>query len=251
MKNKLPLIVTIVFAAWLLGSLRMPRDKEYAFREFGRLPVMSNGRFQPLDSLARNSLLQLREKQTANLEPWKKWWQKPKIISATEWLVTVMTKPELADTWPVFRIDHPDLKSLLALPAEADPEKKLDGKHFAWNQIRGKLDDLRREAERASKIKASQQRPYDQAVLNLWRAQSIYGHLKNALGPAGTGDMDAALPEYLAKIEAGRVAYEAKMDDKEFDEAAFPWLENQFGVPIVVPTPPPELRRRGWAPTPQ
>ncbi len=246
MKKKLPLIVTLVFAAWLLGSLRMPPDQEFAFREFGRLPVMSNGRFQPLDSLARNSLLQLREKQTANLEPWKKWWQKPKIISATEWLVTVMTKPELADTWPVFRIDHPDLKSLLALPAEADPEKKLDGKHFAWNQIRVKLDDLRREVERASKIKASQQRPFDQAVMNLWSAQGIYGHLKSALGPAGTGDLEAGLPDYLAKIEAGRVAYVAKMDDKEFDEAAFAWLENQFGAPIVVPTPHPERTRDGW-----
>src|SRR5438132_13055831 len=104
MRKKLPLIITLVFAAWMLGSLRVPPHKEYAFREFGRLPVMSNGRFQPLDSLARNSLLQLREKQAANLDPWKKWWEKPRIIPPTEWLLSVMTRPELADAWPVFRI---------------------------------------------------------------------------------------------------------------------------------------------------
>src|SRR3954469_19936469 len=129
MKKWWPWIIVAVFAAWLLGSLRVPKDKEWAFGAFGRLPVVSNGRVQPFDSLARNSLLQLREKQTANLEPWKKWYEKPKIIPATEWILAVMMKPEEADKWAVFRIDNPDVKSLLALPADADQTKQLDGKH--------------------------------------------------------------------------------------------------------------------------
>ncbi len=246
MRKHLPWIIVAVLAVWLVGSLRMPPDKEFAFREFGRLPVMSNGRFQPLDSLARNSLLQLREKQTANLEPWKRWWEKPKIISATEWLLGVMTTPDLANTWPVFRIDHPDLKSLLALPAELNPAKKLDGKHFSWNQLQPKLSDLRREVQRASKIKGSQQKPYDQAVVQLWGAQALYRHLKSALGPAGTEDSDTGLKDYLAKIEAGRVAYLASLDEKEFDQAALEWLEDQLGAPIVIPAPHPEQSRDAW-----
>ncbi|MEI9960250.1 MAG: hypothetical protein WDM76_03690 [Limisphaerales bacterium] len=56
-------------------------------------PIVFNGRVQPMDSLARNSLLQLREKQTLNLEPWKEWNEKPKIISATEWLANVTMNP--------------------------------------------------------------------------------------------------------------------------------------------------------------
>ena len=39
-------------------------------RTFGTLPVTANGRVQPLDSYARNSLLQLREKTSAHTAPW-------------------------------------------------------------------------------------------------------------------------------------------------------------------------------------
>ena len=129
MKKWFPWMVALVFGGWALGSLRMPRDKQWAVNEFGQLPLMFGGRVQPIDSLARNSLLQIREKARANFEPWKNWWEKPKLISATEWVMLVMRKPDEADTWPVFRIDNPDVKSLLGLPAEADARKQSDGKH--------------------------------------------------------------------------------------------------------------------------
>src|SRR6185436_3730768 len=54
-----PWIIAGVFGVWILSTLRMPRDKEWALSEFGKLPLLSNGRFQPMDSLARNSLLQM------------------------------------------------------------------------------------------------------------------------------------------------------------------------------------------------
>ncbi|MEY2788703.1 MAG: hypothetical protein RLZZ34_1846, partial [Verrucomicrobiota bacterium] len=109
MKQRLPLIITALFALWILGALMPRRDREYAFSAVGRLPVVFNGRLQPFDSLARNSLTRIREKETANLEPAKSWYERPKIISATEWLLTLMTRPEVADGWKVFRVDHPEL----------------------------------------------------------------------------------------------------------------------------------------------
>src|SRR5439155_1549684 len=86
---------------------------------------------------------QLREKQTANLEPWKDWNEKPKIIPAIEWLANVMMKPEAADDWPVFRIDHPELIALLKLP-QKDKQNHQDGKHYAWNQIQPSFDVMTR-----------------------------------------------------------------------------------------------------------
>jgi hypothetical protein len=40
-------------------------------------------------------------------------------------------KQAVADTYPVIRIDNPDLKGLLALPMDADSAKQSDGKHFS------------------------------------------------------------------------------------------------------------------------
>jgi ABC-type transport system involved in cytochrome c biogenesis permease subunit len=249
MKKWFPWIVAIVFAGWALGSLRLPREKQFAVREFGKLPVVAGGRVQPIDSLARNSLLQIREKQAANFEPWKNWWEKPKLISGTEWAMLVMMKPEEADTWPVFRVDNPDVKSLLALPMQADAAKHADGKHYSWNQIEPKLADLQREAMRANKKESALRNPYEQALLRLWNARSIYLRLKNMLGPAATGDLAAGIAEYNPKVEAGRAALTAQMRGGEnFDRAALAWLSEQFDAPIIVPGPAPAGAKRvdGW-----
>jgi ABC-type transport system involved in cytochrome c biogenesis permease subunit len=235
MKKSLPWIISAVFALWVLGSLRMPPDKTWAIGEFGRLPVLFNGRMQPVDSLARNALLQLREKQTANLEPGKDWYAHPKIISATEWLLGLVAKPEEADAWPVFRIDNPDVKSLLGLPGEPDPKQNQDGKHYSWAQIKPKLGELRRESARAFKIEAASRQPYDQALIKLWDAQSLYSHLKNTLGPAAPGDLDENLKTYLGKVEAGRTAYLAQLDKMPYDGPALEWLAEQFQAPLIVP----------------
>src|SRR5437773_608786 len=141
MKKWLPFIFTGLIAAWFLSTVRAPADKDFAYTEFGKLPVVFNGRLKPIDSLARNSLLQLREKQTLNTEPWKDWNEKPKIISATEWLATLMMDPSVADNWPAFRVDNPELIALLHLPGK-DKVQMQDGKHYSWNQIAPALKKL-------------------------------------------------------------------------------------------------------------
>ena len=60
MKKWLPLILTAVMALWFLGQLRAPEERGMHYADFGRLPLLFTGRLQPMDSLARNSLLQIR-----------------------------------------------------------------------------------------------------------------------------------------------------------------------------------------------
>jgi hypothetical protein len=78
----------LVMALWFFGTLATTAGHGFCLHRIWPLPVVFNGRLKPMDSLARNSLLQIREKQTLNTEPWKGWNEKPKIISANEWLAT-------------------------------------------------------------------------------------------------------------------------------------------------------------------
>ena len=64
MKKSIPWILVAVLAAWALSALWQTPETGFHTREFGQLPVLMNGRFQPFDSVARNSLLQIRTKQT-------------------------------------------------------------------------------------------------------------------------------------------------------------------------------------------
>ena len=169
-------------AAWFLSTLRTPQDKSFAFGEFGKLPVVFNGRVQPMDSLARNSLLQIREKQEANLEPWKG--MGAHMISATEWLTYMMMKPEVADQWPVFRVDNPDLIALLKLPGK-DLVQHHDGKHYSWAEIQPALRALDGEVNRiqTERKDASQHTAYEKAALKMREKLWLYLQLKNSMEP--------------------------------------------------------------------
>ena len=222
MKQRIPKIVFGLLALWVLSGWRVPADKPSVMpsQEFGRLPTVANGRNQPLDSVARNALLQLREKQGVNAEPWKSVSQRPRMLSPSEWLMEMFFQPSLADTRPVFRLDHPQLKGLLGLPMEADPEKKTDGKHFAWAQIREKLEVLQNEARRAQSTSESARDAFDRAVLHLWNGVGIYMQLQNAVQPQNAIQWDRELEALVAQAPAGRDAAKAQQAGQPHDEEA-------------------------------
>jgi len=219
MKKWLPFIITLTFAGWLVGQAFPPKDEGLAIAEFGKLPILNGGRRQPIDSLARNTLLQLRGKQTANYEPWKEWYQKPKIVPATEWFMEVLMNPQVGDTRPVFRIDNPDLKGLLALPLDKGFE--TDAKHFSWSQLQPKSDALLKETMRIVKdVPSDKRNAYEKAVFNLWRATFIYQQLKDSLQPPDARDWAAELRRFIENRDAGRAAAQAKQAGAPYDEAA-------------------------------
>ena len=254
MKKWLPHIILGIFVLWTLSALRPPRDKagSFAVSEFGQLPVISNGRFLPLDSLARNSLLQLREKQTVSTTPWA---SKTTIMPASQWLAEMFMKPEQADTRPVFRIDNPDLKGLLGLPMDADAAKQTDGKHFAWDQIKGKLKELQDEARRISPLDRSQQTPYDKAVMRLWNGVGLYMKLQNTVQPQNAQNWEKEYQAYLTNVSAGVTAARAQQAGKEHDKEALNLLLNDLGrfdamtqlePPLLVPPHHPEKAGDNW-----
>lgn len=245
MKKWVPIIVAAVMAAWFISTLRSAPDKTFAFGQFGKLPILSNGRIQPMDSLARNSLLQIREKQEANLEPWKSHMAHPKIISATEWLTTVMMDPATSDKWPVFRVDNPELIALLKLPAK-DETQQQDGKHYSWAQMQPALQALDSETTRIEndKTKASDRTAYEKSVLKMRERLYLYVQLKNTLQPEGVDHWAESVADYEQLIPAGVEAAQAEQAGKKYDEAvlkkfaAYVQAFNsmaQFEPPLVIP----------------
>ena len=238
-----PPFLLLVLALWFFGQLQAPKDKDFAYSEFGRLPVTANGRIVPLDSVARNALLEIREKQTLNLEPWKDWNQHPKIIPATEWLANLMMNSAVADDWPVFRLDNPDLISLLKLP-ERDPEKKTDGKHYSWNQLQPTFDTFSKENERVQKIDAPNRTAFENAVAKIAERLQLYASLRNTLQPQGMQNWPEQLAAFERLIPAGVAAVQAQQASQAFDQTnynvflaciqEFQFMAS-FQTPLIVP----------------
>jgi ABC-type transport system involved in cytochrome c biogenesis permease subunit len=239
----LPPLLMVVMAVWFLQNLQTPKDKSFAFSEFARLPLTANGRIAPIDSLARNSLLEIREKQTLNTEPWKGWNQHPKIISATEWLANLMMNPAVADNWPVFRVDNPDLISLLKLP-DKGVANRSDGKHYSWNQIQPSLTTLDKESQRVQGIEAANRTAYENAVNKMHQRLFLYVQLKNTLQPADAQDWPVELAAFEQLIPAGVAAAQAQQAGQKFDTnnlaafagyiQRFQFMSN-FAPPLILP----------------
>jgi ABC-type transport system involved in cytochrome c biogenesis permease subunit len=254
MKQWLPWIVTIAAAVWVSGKLPAARDAAggFAREEFGRLPAVANGRFQPLDSVGRNALLQLREKQSIYLP------QEKRPLAATEWLMEVLMQPEKADERRAFRIDHPELIALLKLPTkEATPGE--DGKHYSWSQVKPSLDQMEKEGKRIREIKPEVRTPYERAVIKLQSGLFLYLRLKNTLQPENTVDFVQDLAEYQRALAPGMAALRSREAGKEYDGLAFTNLltvvepfdklaqmQSQLEAPFLIPPHHPENRKDEW-----
>ncbi len=223
--------LVILFAGEITAALFVPRkDKTFAVSQFARLPLVFNGRVQPMDSLARNALLQIRGITEVPLEgngadgAWGTWeelsakggelserrWHQfgkhPKKLKPAEWLMEVFMNREQADNRYLFVINHPDLRSLLKL--EGGVEKS--GLHFfRFNDLRDRLDSLRTEAMRVDKMDASLRSPFDRAALQLHHSWVLYMRLKNTLQPEDTTDFGKELDDYMSLATAARTAIQS------------------------------------------
>ena len=160
----LPWIV-LVFALIYSSMKVISPDKiqsEYSLEAFSQLPVSASGRTKPLDTVARNSLMNISGRQSIR--------QDGQSISAIEWYIELVTRPELAFDRQVFRIDHPDVLSLVGL---SDKNRT----RFSFNEIRDSSNEITRQAMLASRVKAKAQDPLQRAFLVLAERMMLYSTL--------------------------------------------------------------------------
>jgi cytochrome c-type biogenesis protein CcsB len=252
----LPWACLLLFATEIVMVMLPKTDGALHTREFGRLPVLLNGRIQPFDSVARNALLQIRSTGDLPLEivPSWKFWHHPKKLKSTDWLLEVMFRPELADTRPVFLIHHPELISELQLGDKGIEKSGL--RYYTFNEIEPALDEINRQANQAAEVEDANRTAYQKQVLKLANAVNLYQRLKNSIEPEGTVDLVKLIGDYQASMSAGMAAFRAQQAGRTNDAAAlakFMPIAQQFdhmaGVayPLVVPPPAPARDRNAWA----
>jgi len=157
MKKRGPIFTWLIIAASAVFALAplFQHNPESGFhlREFGRLPVLLNGRIKPLDTVARNSLLIIHGRQTLRAEYGQ-------TLSAIAWLAELMMKPEQADQQKIFVIRNPE--TLAAFGWNSDT-----GKYYSFNQLFLHLEDIEQQAGLAQKIDAQLRSPFQRDIIKL------------------------------------------------------------------------------------
>jgi cytochrome c-type biogenesis protein CcsB len=266
----MPWCFLALFASEIIAVLAPKKEDEYHVRDFGRLPVLLNGRVQPFDSAARNSMLQLRStgdvplefvtNKLGKVEEWPGWkfWHHPKKLKSTAWLLELMTRPALADDRPVFLIHHPELIGELKLGEKGIENSGL--RYYTMNELRPVVDEIMEQGRRAHDLDDSLRTTFQKQVLKLANALVLYSRLKTTLVPAGVDDMNTELARVQTAIAPGVTAFNNKEAGRSFDQGAYDNLLNILNeydtlqsdknagqlYPLVIPPVNPDVSRDAW-----
>ena len=167
----IPSLVAAFFGLYLISTVPLPTEKSgFDLTTFGALPVLSGGRIKPMDTLARTSLLTMRGKQTIRDEK--------RTLSATEWLLDVLYRPEKADAYPVFQIDDPDVLGLMGMEQGSQ-------RYFSFDSLKAHLALIDAQATQAEAVKSDQQDRFQRAIISLRQRMVLYQKLESTLQLSG------------------------------------------------------------------
>ncbi|HTO03057.1 MAG TPA: cytochrome c biogenesis protein CcsA, partial [Opitutus sp.] len=254
MKKILPFVLLalgVLYVASSVSALRNPsKHTDFDIVGFGKLPVVTNGRVKPLDTVARTAILLFQGRQRVAI-PESMATAERSSITPAEWLLDVVFNPEKADQYRTFEIVHPELLSVFSLqPEDGDGKKR-----FSFNQLEPALKEIERQASLARPVEPAVRTPFQKAVVQLHSNLVHYQQLQYSLISPGSDDFLADLTRFHSGLEKGVEAVRAKQAGREHDEVAarsmielgqhFIQMSN-FGLLLAVPPAEGEGHAESW-----
>ncbi len=158
MKNN----ITIIFflSLCLLGSLTglTQADGLQSYAELAQIPVLDNGRIKPLDTYARNLLIQFSGRDTYEGR------------SGVAWLAALLFTPEAVKDDKVLLINNPDIAIALAL-------EPVQNRRYSYQQIEQAFPKLLELAKSVNNITEKERSVSENEVLRVFENVSLYKQL--------------------------------------------------------------------------
>lgn len=208
MKVFIYILVAVVTLSTLFRQFSAERiDSEFDKQGFSELPVQVGGRIKPLDSVARNTLLILSGKQTVIAPDGSK-------LSAIEWFIDLCMRPEIADTYRVFKIEFPDE---LGLEGLAEKSKR----YFSFNDLQPYFSEIQ-EVYQNIEPEPQKRTAYERQIAEIYNGLILYNNTLQSLHPTGNSErLDRLIDEYQSYetlIATGLKALKDQQAGESYDE---------------------------------
>lgn len=178
---------------------------------FKKLAAQEGGRVKPLDTIARNQLMMISGKQTVTLPEGDEGSKKKRKLTAIVWLMDVVMRPEVANTYKVFRIDNAEVLGLFGW------EQKAKEKFFSFNDLKPNLEEIFKQAAHINPDKELRT-VFEQQLDKLHESLLAYNRLMASFSSAGYPDMlEQEYAAWSASIVPGMEAIREKDLDQEYD----------------------------------
>lgn len=184
-----PWLVILACGGWIVQKSLLPHDNpsDMHIREFGRLPMVYQGRVKPFDTLARTSLTIISNRQSFVDE-------NKKNQPAIRWLLDVISHTETALKYKVFRIDHPQLLNMLRL-------EPREGYLYAIDEFKASLPKLDSQIDRVQRMEPRERDDYDTKLLEFHKKVLLF----RCLAEAHSGFQAKTQEELTEELETYRL----------------------------------------------
>lgn len=221
----LPLGVVVAAATWLAGRAAPHQvSGEMRLDEFGRLPVAYEGRMKPFDTLARNAMRVLSDRDYFTVKHEKKrsallhWLgykdEEEKKQPAVRWLLDLLTDAPGVENYEVVRIQSPEVLQLLGL-------EPRHGFRYSLSELGPKFGEFRKQAALAHDVKPPDRNGFQKKIAELERRLHIVSVLRLAFDPPR-----------LNKETSGEEMQQILMQQKD--------LIDNGNLPLAIPPSHPE-----------
>ena len=240
--------VAVAAAVWSAVPPRAPADAP-DFGAFGRIPVVGGGRLKPLDTVARNALLECSGRSVVRLDAdLPGGLSQRRKMGPDAWLAEVLFDSRSAGTRPTILVENEVVKALFGRQADG-------GKRFPMAQVAtggARIEELAAQAQ----AKPAQHRDvFERQVVALYNRLTVVGQLFHAVQPRGVTEAKSLLDRLPAMV--GRAMPEThKMQRGEpYDEEpvrqlsaalqAYQAVQAMHGF-LAVPPRDPAAGLAGW-----
>lgn len=218
--------ITLLVGTCLVYTAMPVREKpnEFNLAEFGKLPMWYKGRAMPLDTFARNTVMQLSDYQRYTNPEGKK---RP----AIEWLIAMMTDEEKARELRVIRIENEEVRRLIGL-------ENREGMTYSAEELRPKIEKIFEQAQLATKTPSKERSLIQRKTIEVANRFVLYSFLERTLGNAPQLPK-SDLPEDTPA--ASKIAMRAQQyfEYLRGTQNAITQFSEEFGLgpmPLTVPT---------------
>ena len=159
--DTIPLLLSLFILCNTFNSFCAPFSQKVSPVALGRILVLENGRKKPMDTYARNKLLQFSAKQQIQG------------ISALQWFADVLFIPEHADQKLVFLINNPEIADALGIPSRTKRRYSFIELYSAYER----LEDL---FQKAMQRAVDTQSSFDKEIIQTRSNLQEYLFLRSA-----------------------------------------------------------------------
>ena len=206
--KKFAFYLILIIAALIVARGLKPTNNasDFDINSFAELPVQVGGRIKPLDSVARNTLLILAGRQKVSTP-------EGVTLSPIEWFMDLTMRPEVADTYRVFKIEFPDDLGIAGIAEKGQ-------RHYAFNDLLPHFEEILR-LYREINPEPKKRSPYEQQIADLNDGLTLYHRVMHSLHPVGTPErLDRLVDEYqtyLTDIDPGLAELRKQQAGDDYD----------------------------------